>query len=350
MPGADIGASGSVWAALESTYGTVKDPSVSTNEMDGHYVPILSETLAYTEPDRYYSEQIRHEAIASDVKPSYYHVAGDIVMECDAQYLPIFLAASRHKTLQTGTGANQLYTITPSKTGATYPGGAALGLSIAVIRNNVGFVYSGCVVTQAAFTLNNGIGQITLSILGLAETPMNNIGALNPTFADPKLFGADAHAIYVDASGTSPAFAAPDATFNGYTFTINHNGEPQNRVIRERSASYIKYGITEPSFDTELDFLSRTEYDHYKAADFKAYRFESVIPGGAGSTWAAATQAYRITCYKAFYATYEIGLSGMGDLVMARTTGRVLGGLAGVDGYKIEIKSPTDLSLPPLTT
>jgi hypothetical protein len=223
-------------------------------------------------------------------------------------------------------------------------------LSIGIIRNNVGFLYSGCVVNQAAFTLENGIGRVTLSMLGLAEREIDDITALNVVFDDPDLFGADAHAIFVDASGTSPAFAAPDATFNGYTFTINHNGEPQNRVIRERSASYIKYGITEPSFDTELDFLSRTEYDAYKAASFKAYRFESVIPGGAGSTWAAATQAYRITCYKAVYATYEIGLSGMGDLVMARTTGRVLGGLSGVEGYKIEIKSPTDLTLPPLTT
>ncbi len=350
MPGADIAASGSVWVALEDTYGTVKDPSVASNEADGFYVPIISETLAYTEPDRYYSEQIRHEAIASDVKPSYYHVEGDIVMEVDAQYLPIFMAASRHTTLQTGSGSNQLYTITPSKTGATYPGGAALGLSIAIIRNNVGFVYSGCVVNQAAFTLENGIGRVTLSMLGLAEANMANVAVPVPLFADPKLFGADAHAIFVDASSNAPAFASPDATFNGYTFTINHNGEPQNRVIRERSASYIKYGITEPSFDTELDFLSRAEYDHYKAADFKAYRFESVIPGGAGSTWAAATQAYRITCYKAVYATYEIGLSGMGDLVMARTTGRVLGGLTGAEGYKIEIKSPMDLTLPPLTT
>jgi hypothetical protein len=350
LPGADIGAAGSVWVDLEDTYGTVKDPSVGVNEAGGLYVPIISESLAYTEPDRYYSEQIRHEAVHSDVKPSYYHVEGDIVLECDAKYLPLFLAASRHTTLQTGAGANQLYTITPSRTGATYPGGAARGLSIGIIRNAVGFVYSGCVVNQAAFTLENGIGRVTLSMLGLAEQNMADVTTLDPQFADPNLFGADAHAIYVDASGTAPAFAAPDATFNGYTFTINHNGEPQNRVIRERSASYVKYGITEISFDTELDFLSRAEYDNYKAASFKAYRFESIYPGGAGGTWAAATQGYRITCYKAVYGTYEIGLSGMGDLVMARTAGRVLGGLAGADAYKIEIKSPTDLTLPPLTT
>lgn len=351
MAGADIGASGSIWVALEDTYGTVKDPSVGANEADGIYVPILSETLQYTEPDRYFSEQIRHEAVHSDVKPSYYHVEGDIVMECDARYLPTFLAASRHNVAQTGTGTDQLYSFTPAANGATYPGGTALGMSINIIRNGVGFVYSGCVVNQAAFTLENGIGRVTWSILGLAEAETDDVSALTVSFSDPQLFGADAHAIYVDTSGTAPTFASPDATFNGYTLTINHNGEPQNRVVRDRAATYVKYGITEISGDTELDFTSRVEYDHYKAADFKAYRFESIDPGGSTNNWAGVSRGYRITCYKAVYQTYEVGLSGMGDLVMARTTIRALGGLAGSPGaYKIEVKSPTDLTLPPLTT
>src|SRR3954466_2565636 len=115
MPDADIGAAGAVYVGIETAYGTANDPTAAGV---GVWVPILSETLQYTEPDRYYSEQIRHEAIASDVKPSYYHIEGDLVIECDAKYLPIFMAASRHTTLQTGSGTNQLYTITPSKTGA----------------------------------------------------------------------------------------------------------------------------------------------------------------------------------------------------------------------------------------
>ena len=349
MPGADIAASGSVWVTIEPTYGTVVDPSVAANEADGLYVPILSETLQYTEPDRYFSEQIRNEAMHSDVKQSYYHIEGDLVIECDAKYLPIFLAASRHTTLQTGAGPTFLYTTTPSKVGATYPGGASLGLSIAIIRNAVGFVYSGCVVTQWAFTLENGIGRVTMSILGLAEQEMDDVTAVTPTFDDPDLFGADAHAIYVDTSSTTPTFASPDATFNGYTATINHNGEPQNRVVRNRGATYVKYGITDVTYDTELDFTSRDEYDDYVAANFRAVMFESIIPGGNAGTWAAATQGYRIITYRSVYQTYEIPLSGMGDLVMARTTGKATA-ITGGSGYKIEVKSPTDLTLPPLTT
>jgi len=349
MPGADIGASGSVWVALEDSYGTVKDPSVGANEADGYYVPILSETLQYTEPDRYFSEQIRNEAMHSDVKQSYYHAEGDIVMECDAKYLPIFLAASRHTTLETNLVTPFLYTVTPSKVGATYPGGSARGLSIAIIRNGVQFVYNGCVVTQWAFTLENGIGRVTMSILGLGEQEADDVSLVDPDFDDPDLFGADAHAIYVDAAGTSPTFAAPDATFNGYTLTINHNGEPQNRVVRDRKATYVKYGITDVTYDSELDFTSRDEYDDYVAANLRAVRFESIIPGGVGSTWGAATQGYRITCYHTVYQTYETTLSGMGDLIMARTTGKALT-KEGAGGYKIEVISPTDLELPPLTT
>src|SRR5436190_19775412 len=101
MPDADIGAAGAVYVGIESTYGTPNDPAAAGV---GAWVPILSESLAYTEPDRYYSEQIRQEAVHSDVKQSYYHVEGDIVMEVDARFLPYFLYASRHTVVKSGAG------------------------------------------------------------------------------------------------------------------------------------------------------------------------------------------------------------------------------------------------------
>lgn len=334
MADADIGAAGKVYVGLESPYGTANDPAAAGV---GIWVPILSETLAYTEPDRYYSEQIRQEAVHSDVKQSYYHVEGDIVMEVDANYLPYFLYASRHTVTKTGAGAPWTYSAVPSKKGSTYPGGTARGISIGITRNDVGFLYVGCVVNQWAFTLENGIGRMTLSILGLKEQEYDP-SLTTPTWLAPSLYGADAHAVYVDASGLAPAFAAPDVTFNGYTYTINHNGEPQNRITRDRSATYIKYGISELSYDTELDFIDRTEYDNFVDLVLRAVRFEATIPGGVGATFGAATQAYRITTYRSNYATYEVGLSGMGDLVMARVTGRGLG-IVGGSAYKIECKS-----------
>ena len=218
MPDADIGAAGAVYVGIETTYGTPNDPAAGGT---GTWVPILNESLVYTEPNRYYSEQIRQEAIHSDVKQSYYHVEGDIQIEVDAHFLPYFLTASRHTVVKTGAGP-YLYSVTPSKKGSTYPGGTAKGISIGIIRNGVGFLYVGCVVPQFAFTLEDGIAKCTLSILGLKEQNFV-VASATPTWIVPSLFGADAHGIYVDASGLTPAFATLDATFNGYTQTINHN-------------------------------------------------------------------------------------------------------------------------------
>lgn len=339
MADADIGAAGKVFVGIETAYGTPSDPAAGGV---GIWVPIISETLAYTEPDRYYSEQIRQEAVHSDVKASYYHVEGDIVAEVDAKYLPYFLTASRTTVTKSGATAPYTYSVVPSKKGSTYPGGTAKGMSIGIIRNGVGFLYSGCVVNQFAFTIENGIGRVTYSILGLKEQVFA-AGSATPTWLPPDLYGADAHAVYVDAAGLTPAFAAVDTRFNGYTYTINNNGEAQNRITRDRSATYVKYGITELSFDTELDFTDRTEYDNFKNLVLRAVRFEAQIPGGPAATWATATQGYRITTYRSNWGTYEVGLSGMADLVMARVTGRGLG-ITGGSAYKIECLSPTNLT------
>ena len=340
MPDADIGAHGWMWVGIESTYGTPLDPSDGDAAL-GIYVPILSETLMYTEPDRYYSEQIRQETMHSDVKQSYYHVEGEIVMEVDARYMPYFMFASRHTTTKTGAATPWTYSSVPAGTGTTYPGGTAKGLSIAIVRDNVGFLYSGCIVGQYAFTVENGVLRVTMNMLGLNEAPF--AGAVPvPTFAAPDLFGADSHGVYVAAAGTTPTFTAFDTTFNGFTETVNHNAEPQNRITRARSASYIKYGITEVSYDTELDFVSRAEYDNFVNLVKRALRFESINPGGVGGSWAAATSGFRITNYNTVYNTYETSLSGMADLVMATVNGRAIA-IAGGSGYKMECISPTNI-------
>src|SRR6266567_1398041 len=174
----------------------------------------------YTE-DKYYTPQIRANAISSDVEQAPYHVAGDIVMEVDPNYMPYFLYASRHTVTKTGAGP-YVYSAAPTNIGATYPGGSARGLTIVVVRNKQAFMYSGCVVTQYAYTIENGVLRCTLTILGLAEAdtgtePLDP--AVSATWVDANLFGAAAHSIYVDTAGLTPAFATPDLTFNGYTFT-----------------------------------------------------------------------------------------------------------------------------------
>jgi hypothetical protein len=336
MPDADIAGNGAIWVGLETAYGTPVDPTAAGV---GVWVPIISETLAYTE-DKYFTPQIRNSAISSDVEQAPYHIAGDIVMEVDPNYMPYFLYASRHTVVKTGAGP-YTYSATPTNIGSTYPGGSARGLSIVVVRNHIGYLYSGCVVGQWAETIENGVLRATLSIIGLAEAPT---AVADPTssesWVDADLFGAGAHTVYVDAAGLTPAFASADSTFNGFTFTANYNAAAQNRLTPSRAATYVSYGETEATYDTELDFTSRAEYDNMKNNTLRAIKFES-IKGGAN--WAAATRGFRTIAYRTAYNTYEVGLSGIGDLLMARVNGRALG-IAGGVPYKLECKSPANIT------
>lgn len=338
MANADIAGNGAVWIGLESTYGTPVDPTAAGT---GIWMPIISENLMYNEA-KYFTPQIRGSAISSDVEQSYYHVGGDIVMEVDPTYMPYFLYASRHAVVKTGTGP-YAYAATPTNIGATYPGGSARGLSIVIVRDKQAFLYSGCVVTQFAFTIDNGVLRCTLTILGLAEQD-TSVEPLDPasaaTWVDANLFGAAAHSVYVDAAGLTPAFATPDTTFNGFTFTANYNGTAQNRLTNTRSATYISYGEIEATYDTELDFTSKTEYDNMKSNTLRAIKFES-IKGGAN--WAAATSGFRIIAFRTAYNTYEVGLSGIGDLIMARVNGRAIG-ITGGSAFEFDCKSPTNIT------
>ena len=326
-----IGASGALGIALESTMGTYVAPTV--------WVPILEENLVYTE-DKYYSQQLRQQATDSDVKPSYYHVEGDVRMEVDVNFLPYFLMCSRHAITKTGTGP-YTYKYTPTAVGGTST--AASGMvqrtaSITIIRNQgtASFGYTGCTMGGYEFTIDNGVLMVNFSVLGLGEED----GSGTPSWIAPSLFGADAHTIYVDTAGTAPTFATPSNDFNGYTFRANHNAEAQNRIRPQRSASYVKFGKTDFELESELDFVSKAEYVNFKNASVKAFRMESLI---GGANFAAATQAVRLDQNRVAYDAYDVALPGIGDIVSAGFTGHGLN-IVGGDAYAISVKSPVNIA------
>ena len=337
MANADIGANNAVWVGLETTYGTPVDPSAAGV---GVWMPILDEALIYQET-KYYSPQIRQQAMASSVVPAPYHVEGPIHFEVDANYMPYLLYASRHAVTKTGATAPYTYSAVPVGNGATYPGGTARGMTIVVVRNGVTFMYSGCVVTQYSFTLNTGVLECTATVIGLAEA--NTTGAVTPTWIDAELFGADAHQIAVDTAGLTPAFSTPSVNFDGWTLDINHNGLAQNRITPSRAATFVKYGETDVTITTTLDFLDKTEYNNFKNSTLRAIQLTSTRPGGTGATFTAATEAVRFTQYRTAYDAYTVDTSAIADLVSAAVTMRALT-ISGGSGYKIECKSPANVS------
>lgn len=336
MP-AGLGGGGWLNVVLETAMGTYLPPTT----VGSVWVPIISESLHYVE-DKYYSEQIRQQTIDSDVSPSYYHIEGDIVIEVDMNYMPYFLHCSRHSITKTGAVAPFQYDYVPSQAGSASTaasGAVARTASMTVLRNGVGFGYSGCVVNTWEFTIENGVLRASMGILGLSEQQPGALGS--PAWIDPALFGADTHSIYVAAAGAAPTFGAAAIDFNGYTANINYNGAAQNRIVPNRAATYISFGKTEMTYNTELDFVSRTEYDNFKASSLRAVRLESLRAGAV--SFAAAAQAFRLDVNRSAYDTYDIGLGGIGDLIMAGVTARALA-VAGGAPYRISVKTPVDIT------
>jgi len=328
-----LGGGGAVFIAHETTVGTYLD----TSTVGGVWVPILSESFRYNE-DRYYSPQLRQQVMVSDVKQGYYHIEGDITMEVDTNFLPYFLHCSRHTITKTGTGP-YTYKYVPNKTASIVPGSGARTASITIVRNGLGFGYAGCVVTGYEFTIEDAVLRVTLNMIGLSDQD-DPVAIGTPTWTSPDLLGADAHAIFVAAAGTTPTFGAASTNFNGFTFRANHNGNAQNRIRKDRSASYVSMGETEASYETELDFEDKTEYVNFKNTTQKAIKLESTQ--GVGD-FTAATDGVKIQANRSNYDTYEVDLPGMGDIIMARVTGRVIG-IAGGDAYEIHVKSAANLT------
>ena len=329
MP-AGLGGGGKVGLAFETVMGTYVPPTI--------FVPVLSESLVYRE-EKYYSEQIRQQTMVSDVKPGYYHVEGDIEMEVDPTNHPYWLYASRHTPVKTGT-TPAVYTFTPSTAGsASTAAGASTPktLSITIVRNNVVFGYTGCVVGNFEYTIEDAVLRCTMTVLGLAEAVQ---AAPSPTWAVADLLGADAHNVFVAASAVSPTWGTAVDGFNGFTFRANHNAEAQNRINAERSASYISFGITEGEIESELDFIDRTDYDNFVNNVQRAIKLESA---NGGATFAAGTSGIQLIGNRVSYDTYDIALEGMGDLIMAGFTGRMVG-ITGGSAYQIVVKSPATIT------
>lgn len=329
MP-AGLGGGGKVGIAFETTMGTYVAPTV--------FVPVLNESLIYTE-DKYYSEQIRQQSMVSDVKPGYYHAEGDIEMEVDPTNHPYWLYASRHTPAKSGAGP-YVYTFTPSSAGSASTAGGVTTpktLSITIVRNNVVFGYTGCTVGSFEYMIEDGILKCTMNVLGIAEAVQS---APSPVWVAPDLLGADAHRVYLAAAAVSPTWGAVDINFNGFTFRANHNAEAQNRIHAQRSASYISFGITEAEVESELDFMDRTDYDNFITNAQRAIKIES---SNGGVTFAAGTSGIKLQANRVSYDAYDVALEGMGDLIMAGFTGRMVG-IAGGSAYQIEVKSPTSIT------
>ena len=333
MP-AGLGGAGYLAWTREVTMGTYLPPTTAGTI----FIPIVDESLTYNE-DRYLSRQIRQQVIVTEVKQSYYSVGGDVTFEVDPAFLPHLMYMTRHFISKTGTAPSIEYEFTPAPFGSAVGGAGnnACTASITIVRNNVGFGYAGCVLGGYEFTIEDGVLRCTANVLGLSEQTPAGLGT--PVWTPANLYGAADNAIFVGASGVSPTFGAPSVDFNGFTFSADFNAEAQNRIRTDRSASYISFGETEATYDTELDFINKAEYTNMLDTTTRAVQ---LLATHGDTTYALADDAVEITLNRTVYETYEVALGAMGDLIMAGVTGRVVG-QAGGDAYTIRVKTAADV-------
>jgi len=327
MPGVGLGGGGAIGIAIETTMGTFAEPTV--------WVPIISEEFRYVE-NRYFSPQLRQQVMVSDVKQGFYHVEGTITMELDTHFFPYFLYASRHTVTKTGAGPYTYKAVPNHMASVQSP---AKSLSITKIANDLLFGFAGCVVGQYEFTIEDGVLRVAMNMLGMSED--DPAGPEVPTWSDPDLLGADAHAIFVASDyGPAPTFGTASTDFNGITLTINHNPTAENRIRKDRSASYIAFHETEIGFNTELDFVDKTEYDNFVNTTQRGIKLESTQ---GVNPFATATDGVKLQLNRFVYETYDINLPGLGDIIMAGATGRGLS-VSGGDAYELHCKSATNIT------
>lgn len=240
------------------------------------------------------------------------HINGDMEMEALEDVVPYFILASRVDAIKVVNGSDIEYTFTPNPNATP-----ELSLSLTIVRNGIVFGYTGCVVSSFTFTPTDGMLMFNISIVGSDEAVQSLPTATWPTTVP---FGAGQYEVSI--AGTQ---VFDTDTFE---FAVNDNAEPQFRLKNTgRGAQFVKFGERETTITMERDFLNRTDYDA-----FKALTAQAIFIRGEKS----ATNYIQVTAPVSVKNTYEVGLSGQGDLVRASIEYMNVIDSVG-DSYEIEI-------------
>lgn len=308
MPG--IGAGGYIGIALETTPGTYLAPT--------KFVPINSESLQYMgEPQ--YRRPIRQSADVVWAVPSNAHIEGDVEMDALDDVVPYFLLTGRTSVVKSGT-TNFTYAFTP--TALAIP---AKTMSITVVRNGIVFAYTGMVTSSFAFALNENILGFNCAMLGRDEATQSAPGSV--TWGTTTPYGAGQYSLEVP-NGT----VVTDS--DAFEWTVEDNGEPQFRAKNSRGAQFINFGERNVGLSITRDFDSKTDYDNFKA--ITSQRVTLTATKGANNSIALDIAA-------AYKNSYEIGLSGQGDLLRGEI--EYTGVLASPAAYTITVKTQEDIAV-----
>lgn len=306
-----IGAGGLMGIALEVTPGTYVAPT--------KYVPFLSESLHQVE-DSQVRRPIRQSAAAIGIVAGNEHPEGDIEMEALEDIIPYFLYCGRTAVVKSGA-VNFTYTVTGNATNLAIP---TKTMSITIVRSDQVFGYTGCTVGSFKFSINNGILNFGVSIVARQEATQSAPTATWPTTVP---FGMGQYTIEIPTGVT----VTDTDTFE---WTTEDNAEPKFRLKSTgRGADFVNFGERDVTWTMSRDFMTRADYDLFKAVTSQSIQLTA--SKGVNNNIVLLTPI-------SFKETYEVGLSGQGDLNMAS-----IGYRATIDGtgkdYQITIKTQEDI-------
>lgn len=310
----EIGAQGFAGIALEADAGVYTAPT--------KFFPIMSESLEWTQDTRQ-RRVIRGTADVIGAVPGNGHVEGDIEMELLTDVHPYFLRTGRTAIEKTDTAgvAPFTYVITPLHNAVP-----AKTASITVVRNGVPFGYTGCVLGQQSYGVDNVTPTVTFNMVGRAEAEE---AAPVPNYANDEPFGAGDWEIEIPT-------AAQVFDTDGFSLDINDNAEAQMRLKNALGAQFVSFGERETTLSVDRDFESRTEYDAFKAVTAKSVTID--LTHDDGNKFTALLPVAHLNAY-------PVSLDGVGDLIRASVE-YFAAHDAGIDGaYQLTVITDEDITL-----
>lgn len=274
-------------------------PTTNTAVTPGTYVaptkffPFNSESIMMTN-ETIWRRPIRQSADIIGAVAGNFHPEGELQLESLEDVVLYFLWCSRTTVVRTGSNPNWIYTITPTAAAT-----ANKTMSLTVVRNGVPFGYVGISLNSFTFGIEDGLLSFNTSVIGFDEASQS---LPVPTFPTTVPFGAGSYTVEVPTAST----VLDTDTFE---FTVEDNAEAQFRLKSTgRGAEFIKYGERNSTLSLERDFTSRTDYDAFKAVTAQSI----TLTASKG-----ANNKIILLAPVAIKDTYEVGLSGQGDLVRA---------------------------------
>lgn len=285
------------------------------------FFPFNSESLT-TPQATIWRRPIRQSVDIIGAVPGNFNVEGDFNMEALEDVILYFLRAGRASVTASALGGGNFQYIWTPTTAAT----SNITLSITLVRNGVVFGYTGCATSMFKFGISDGLLTFDVGIIGRDEA----VQALPvPTWPTSTPFGAGMYDIEIP---TGTAILDTDT----FEWSVEDNGEAQFRLKSTgRGAQFIKYGERNATLTMERDFETRADYDAFKALTAQSITLKATR---------TANNLIYLNTPVSIKDTYEVGLSGQGDLVRASIAYQNIINSAG-NSWQITMRSQENLGL-----